>query len=118
MFNYASFCKILSIYEVRNMIEQLLKDQQFISWNLKNVVDILTQEILKLFVKQIPCLKKLEIVWCSHGYAIPIIPDPLYSYITSYPGARDCFKNLSELHCNSDIDSEFFYHLSKFCHVS
>ena len=53
MFNYASFCKILSIHEVRNMIEQLLKDQQFISWNLKNVVDILTQEILKLFVKQI-----------------------------------------------------------------
>src|SRR5438034_410618 len=35
---------------------------------------------------------------------------------TSYPGAKECLKNLSELHCSSNISSEFFYQLSEICH--
>ncbi|GBB84824.1 hypothetical protein RclHR1_01140013 [Rhizophagus clarus] len=32
-----------------------------------------------------------------------------------YPEARDCLKNLSELHCGSCISSEIFYQLSQLC---
>src|SRR6266540_1437469 len=35
---------------------------------------------------------------------------------TTYPGATDCLRNLSELRCNSNISSEFFYQLSQTCH--
>jgi len=35
---------------------------------------------------------------------------------TSYPGARACLKDLSELYRGSDICPEFFYQLSKICH--
>src|SRR4051794_7325501 len=31
MFNYASFCKVLSVYQVSSDIKKLLKNQQFIS---------------------------------------------------------------------------------------
>ncbi len=35
---------------------------------------------------------------------------------TTYPGAIDCLKNLSELTCNSDIDPEIFHQLPQLCH--
>ncbi|PKY33138.1 hypothetical protein RhiirB3_532349 [Rhizophagus irregularis] len=37
---------------------------------------------------------------------------------TSYPGARECLKNLSTLSCSSNIHPEFFYKLSKICQTS
>ena len=36
--------------------------------------------------------------------------------MTHLPGARDCLMDLSELDCNSNVHSEFFYQLSKTCH--
>ena len=39
--------------------------------------------------------------------------------VTVYPGAKDCLKNLSELHCALNIESinsEFLYQLSQICH--
>src|SRR6266542_2637435 len=96
-FNYAAFCKILSINRVHQKLQQFLKNQQSISSrNLENYLNLVTQEILKLFVKQIPSLKKLAAVW------------PKHVHITSYPGAKDCLKYLSELHCSSNINSELF----------
>ncbi|GET00364.1 hypothetical protein GLOIN_2v1573959 [Rhizophagus clarus] len=35
---------------------------------------------------------------------------------TFYPESKECLKNLSELSCNSNISSEFFYQLSQICH--
>src|SRR6266542_6384129 len=34
----------------------------------------------------------------------------------SYPGAKDCLKNLSELCCRSNNNSEIFHQLSQICH--
>ncbi|CAG8576230.1 12452_t:CDS:1 [Funneliformis mosseae] len=39
-----------------------------------------------------------------------------YIPFTTYPGATDCLRNLSELSCSSNIYSEFFYQLSHICH--
>ena len=59
IFNYASFCKVLSIDHVHNKLKLLLSQQstRSPSQNFNNNLDILVQEIFKLFVKQIPSLK-------------------------------------------------------------
>src|SRR6266498_3181101 len=101
IFNYASFCKVISISQVHHQVENFLKSQNLNKYNKL----IVAQEILKLFVKQIPSLKKLNYCW--------YIP---YLTFTSYPEAKYCLKNLSELECSSDINSEFFYQLSQICH--
>ncbi|CAB4387274.1 unnamed protein product [Rhizophagus irregularis] len=105
MFNYASFCKVLSIDRVYTKVEELLMNQEnFPFHDLKDDIIILSQEIFKLFVKQISSLKKLVTFWSSHNC------------ITIYPETKNFLKNLSELHCNSDICPILFYHLSQICH--
>jgi hypothetical protein len=110
-FNYASFCKVLSIEQVYNKINLLLKRSipSQNSNNIRNMAPILVQEILKLFIKQVPSLKKLEILSFWQWQSPPI-------HFIFYPGAKDFFKNLSELHCSSNISPEFFYQLSQICY--
>ncbi|RIA87221.1 hypothetical protein C1645_828102 [Glomus cerebriforme] len=103
IFNYASFCKVLSIDQVYNKIGMLLNQRTILDTNKKTY--ILVQEIFKLFMIQISSLKELHVHW----YLLNV-------NFTSYPGAKDCLKNLSELYCNSKVDSEFFYQLSKISH--
>ncbi|GBB86750.1 hypothetical protein RclHR1_13150006 [Rhizophagus clarus] len=105
-FNYASFCKVLSITQVYFKIEQLLKNQQTISsQNLKNHSNIVVQEIFKMFMDQVSSLKSF--VFFSYP---PNVTFSLYS------GAKDCLKNLSELCCSSGISTELFYQLSQICY--
>ncbi|RIA97861.1 hypothetical protein C1645_813579 [Glomus cerebriforme] len=107
MFNYAAFCRILSISRVYYKLEQILKNQTpstTSTLNLNDNIDILAQEIFKLCMSQIGSLKKLDL-WQN-----PKIPFDLY------PGAKDCLKNLSELYFSSDISSELFFQLSQICH--
>src|SRR6266496_5143882 len=51
-FNYASFCKVLSINRVHYMIKELLKNQQstISSQKLKNNANTALQEICKMFM--------------------------------------------------------------------
>src|SRR5436190_17182073 len=111
MFNYATFCKVLSISHVDYGIRQLLKNQPpDSSQNSKevlndNVYKVVTREVLKLLMSQ-TSLKKVT------SSCLPLN----FPKFTSFPGAKDCLKNLSELCCNSDICPEFFYQLSQICH--
>uniref|UniRef100_U9T206 F-box domain-containing protein n=1 Tax=Rhizophagus irregularis (strain DAOM 181602 / DAOM 197198 / MUCL 43194) TaxID=747089 RepID=U9T206_RHIID len=60
LFNYASFCKIISIDKIVVMTRRTLdKQQSIISKDLENV-KYLSQEILKMFMNQISSLKALE----------------------------------------------------------
>ncbi|GBC46205.2 hypothetical protein GLOIN_2v1531010 [Rhizophagus irregularis DAOM 181602=DAOM 197198] len=106
IFNYASFCKVLSINLVHYKIGELLRNQQnFSSQGLyNNKYIIVVQEIFKMFMNQISSLKSLVFLYYSN------------ITFTLYPGAKDCLKNLTELRCNSNISSEFFYHLSQICY--
>ncbi|RIA87720.1 hypothetical protein C1645_877855 [Glomus cerebriforme] len=101
MFNYASFCKVLSIDQVHYKLKQILRNQQSISLqNLKNNTYILEQELFKHFFSQ-GSLKILD----------------LYRNFNFYPEAEECLKNLSELRCKSaDLSSEILYQLSQTCH--
>ncbi|RIA87719.1 hypothetical protein C1645_877854 [Glomus cerebriforme] len=105
MYNYASFCKVLSINRVDYKLEKFLKNQQYISLqNLNDITYILSQEIFKLYMNQIGSLKSIYLQNFTN------------STFNFYPGTKDCLKNLTELYIRSDISSEFFYQLSKICH--
>ena len=108
MFNYATFCKVLSIHQINYRIRQLLRNQPSISsQSLNGDLHMTTQEeVLKLLMSQ-SSLRKLTFS-LNLSLSIP--------KITSFPGAKVCLKNLSELCCDSDIYSEFFYQLSQICH--
>ncbi|GBB99912.1 hypothetical protein RclHR1_03680007 [Rhizophagus clarus] len=112
-FDYASFCKVLPIGEVYYKLGFFLENQQLIlSKNFKIGVDAIAQEIIKLFLRQITSLKQLKIskFWQFLSWQTP------NTNFVFYPEAKDCLKNLSELHCTSDISSEFFYQLSQLSH--
>ncbi|GBC10273.1 hypothetical protein RclHR1_00950010 [Rhizophagus clarus] len=106
-FNYPSFCKVLSIRHVQCEIKNLLKNQQPISPQIFNNINIVVQEICKMFINQISSLKRLDL----RQYTIMQIP-----IFTSYPEAKDCLRNLSELFCDLDTSSEILYQLSRICH--
>ncbi|RIA81095.1 hypothetical protein C1645_837526 [Glomus cerebriforme] len=99
IFNYASFCKFLSIYQISYKVRSLFKIP---CRTFSNKPSIVTQEIIKLFFNQINSLKKLQL--CEY-------PNNINFYLES----KVCFKNLSELQCNSNFSSEFFYKLSQVC---
>src|SRR5436190_14530707 len=93
MFNYASFCKVLSVHQVYFDIRKLLKIQQLISsQDLNDNLSVVTREIFKSLIPQIS-LRKLY----------------FNTYLTNivFPITNDCFNNLSELRCDSDIYPEF-----------
>ncbi|CAG8672552.1 6974_t:CDS:1 [Funneliformis mosseae] len=109
LFNYASYCKFLSIREIYLMIRYALETRQLITSQFLDFDEyLLLQEMLKMFMRQISSLKSLDYyVGISRIIKLPF---------TSFPGAKDCMTNLSILSCDSNICSEFFYQLSQICH--
>ncbi|CAB4393069.1 unnamed protein product [Rhizophagus irregularis] len=112
LFNYVSLCKVLSIPHLLigycTYIEILTQDP-------KNYLII--QEILKMFMKQISSLKEMDFSFIEDDYVFDFFYNK-YNFLNfiNFPGANDCLKNLSELICDSYINSEFFFQLSKICH--
>src|SRR4051812_27129183 len=84
LFNYVSFCKVLSINEISQIIFEVLKnDTSTTSINLKDSQCLVAKEILKMFMNQISSLKTLT--YYQPSYYIPNdIP------FTHFPGAKDC----------------------------
>ncbi|GBC08760.1 hypothetical protein RclHR1_08360006 [Rhizophagus clarus] len=113
LFNYASFCKVLSILDINLILDDVFYDKKYfksrksITYTLLNNNNMIAQEILKMFMKQ-STLKKLTYYSDFYDRNIP-------DFINFF-GAEDCLKNLSELSCGSNVHSEFFYQLSKICH--
>ncbi|RIA91162.1 hypothetical protein C1645_822391 [Glomus cerebriforme] len=84
LFDYASFCKVLSFDRIYYEPEKFLK---FISLeNIRDYTYLLSQELFRLFFNQISSLKRLEL--CNNSRLI----------FNLYPGAKYCLKDLSELH--------------------
>jgi hypothetical protein len=105
LFNYANFCKVLSIFEIVKLVENVLSNESspINSLSLKDRNYLVTKEVFKMFTNQISSLKKL-----TYDYD-QLIPKFSFTY---FPGARD----LTELRCSSDIPSDFFYQLSRICY--
>jgi len=100
LFNYVAFIKLLSIHGiVENIVSQSLDNNKKI---------VMTQEIFQMIMNQ-TSLKKLY-AWPCVNFISKIPP------FTTYPGSIDCLRNLSELICNQNMNSEFFHQLSQICH--
>jgi hypothetical protein len=93
LFNYISYCKILSINKIDQMIQHAFLQ------NSNSDKNLILQEILKVLMNQISSLKSLDYSKCSMN-------------ITIFPGAKDCLMNLSELSCCS---SDKYTELSSIC---
>src|SRR6266542_2382220 len=103
LFNYVEFIKSLSINEIVENHLQPMTSQKLDD----NKMMVIIRELFKMFMNQIS-LKKLNFYYGSIRFSkIPF---------TTYPGAMNCLRNLSELNCDSDVNPEFFYHLSQICH--
>ncbi|CAB4404549.1 unnamed protein product [Rhizophagus irregularis] len=79
LFNYASFCKTLSIYEINRMIDSVLKNKPSLDSKYKN--SLVANEIIKMFASQISSLKKL-IYYHTFYYNLNVS-------FPHFPGARD-----------------------------
>jgi hypothetical protein len=105
LFNYAAFCKVLSINEISRMVNIVFKDKPPInSLSLEDRNHLITNEIIKMFANQIHSLKRLSYFhyyFHTYNFSFPY-----------FPGVKD----LSELHCCSCLPSDFFYQLSQICH--
>ncbi|RIA81349.1 hypothetical protein C1645_564665 [Glomus cerebriforme] len=113
LFNYVTFIKNISVYNIEGIIKYILQNyqnyQSITPQSLNHKEYIVAEEIYKLIMNQIS-LKELYFI--SYSITIDI---PNINFI-SYPGARDCLKCLSKLNIRSDLYPEFFYQLSKLCY--
>jgi hypothetical protein len=108
LFNYAAFCKVLSICEIGRIIDNVFKfESPVTSLSLKEGNYLVTREIVKMFMDQITSLKKLTY------YFITFVNTP---NDLIFPEIKNYLKDLSELRCSSSIHSEFFHQLSQICH--
>jgi hypothetical protein len=108
LFDYISFCKVLSIGKIDMMIKKFFENQLSINNSRDSKADLVTQEILKMFMGRITSLKKLSYRTCVIDHRKGIT-------FTNFPRSRECLTDLSELSSDSDIHSEFFYQLSQLC---
>jgi hypothetical protein len=94
LFDYASFCKVLSVNEIGQMIVDIFRNQKY-----------LAKEIMKMFMTK-TSLKKLSYY---------TDPNTINLSFIRYPGAKDYLTYLSKLSCSSDVKTTFFYILSRIC---
>ncbi|RIA90467.1 hypothetical protein C1645_876058 [Glomus cerebriforme] len=116
LFNYVSFCKVLSIDEIHHMSNKFFCNRRLISANNSDNLNLLLQEILKMFMSQ-TSLKELSLTYkYESSFSDKLLKNPNNITLAQFPGARNCLTNLSELTCSSNVDSEFFHQLSQICH--
>jgi hypothetical protein len=94
LFNYPEFSKVLSINEITEIVNDVLKNRN----------GLVINEIIKIFTTQISSLKKFT--YCYNYY---------YHLNISFPNVPEA-RDLSELCCSSNLSSDFFYQLSQICH--
>ncbi|PKY45698.1 hypothetical protein RhiirA4_466017 [Rhizophagus irregularis] len=98
LFNYASFCKVISIYKIEVMIQHTLKKHKKQSNTSADLKILLSQEILKMLLNQITSLKVLK---CNNSR---------YEDLYLLSEAKIHLSNLAKLRCDSDICPKFISH--------
>ncbi|EXX50340.1 uncharacterized protein OCT59_011418 [Rhizophagus irregularis] len=106
LFNYVSYCKVLSISNIYSIVKLFFNNKQ--SVNTKENINLLTQEIFKMFMG-VSSIKKLS-------YTNDDVKIPNNINFVNFPGTKYCLRNLSEFTCTSNVNSEVFNQLSKICH--
>jgi hypothetical protein len=102
-FNYVSFCKFLRDVNIDNIINVVFKEEIFNNaTNCSEKINLLKQEIYKLFISQCKNIKELE---CIASQPLP-----------SFPGAQTCFSQLYKLGIDLYYaNSNNLYEMSQIC---
>ncbi|CAB4373512.1 unnamed protein product [Rhizophagus irregularis] len=95
-FNYASFCKFLSVYEINCKVEKFLTKRHITHQHLKDSKVIMIKEIYKFLMGQITSLRKVEIMTSFNT-----------TLFTSYHGAKDCLKRIN--FCSTKFKTLVYY---------
>ena len=98
VFNYLSFCKVLSTGDIVNYFLENYSDGN--NFNLQIVV----REVFKFLMNQINSLDKLDICFPYQEHFSKL----------SFPGAEDRLNDLTELHVDSDLDTRIFVNYLKY----
>ncbi|RIA90184.1 hypothetical protein C1645_823681 [Glomus cerebriforme] len=110
LFNYPAFCKVLPITVMCRTINVALDKIPISSLSLKDRNCLVMNEVIKMFMNQISSLKRLTYEYNKYYNNLHCTD------FTSFSEAGDCLIDLSELRCNSNLPSEFYYQLSQKCH--
>ncbi|RIA85452.1 hypothetical protein C1645_830763 [Glomus cerebriforme] len=117
LFNYPSFCNVLSIDLICRIINIGLEKTPITTISKEDKNYLVINEIIKLLVTRTSSFKELSYydqLFYINFNECKFKPSRLS--FTCFSGAIDCLKDLSELQCILDLPSEFFYHLSKISH--
>ncbi|RIA91404.1 hypothetical protein C1645_822105 [Glomus cerebriforme] len=109
LFNYTSFCKVINLNIINNMINyniNNIKDKNLkFEFSIKDHYQkyLINQEILKLLISN---TSKLSILILSCEFPQPI---------ATFPNSFISLSQLNELHCYGPINEVIFYGLSQLC---
>ncbi|RIA92190.1 hypothetical protein C1645_804766 [Glomus cerebriforme] len=98
LFNYASFCKVLSFNEIRIIIDIYLNNIQPTS---EENINLVSREILNMFMNQLS-LKELSLIYNKYYHEKSynkILKNQMNMSFVDFPGAKDYLKSLSKLTC-------------------
>ncbi|RIA94574.1 hypothetical protein C1645_817852 [Glomus cerebriforme] len=145
MFDYASFCEILSIGDISKMVDFYIKEQQpedpdnlnrnennsnnsnksnksnsnRIIYRDSKIEMILKEDIIiqEILKMFINKVSLKKLTYCLEDNSTNSdIKIPYDVTLTHFSGARDCLKDVTELSCTDDVQPKFFFQLSKVCH--
>ncbi|CAI2172749.1 1752_t:CDS:1 [Funneliformis geosporum] len=96
-FNYISFIKVLSLFRIDQLIEDVVINQRInTTQSLDYNKHLIAQELLKSFMKDIPSLKSLDLCCDFSTRIVQNVP------FSNFPGATSCLADLSNLKCSSN----------------
>ena len=104
LFDYIKYCKYLrfnKFNEYANLSTNSVKEDDYF---------LIEQEFFKLFVSKCSAINYLNLNLTERYYQIS--HDGLT--LCQFPGAMNCFLELTEFHCDSNLDSSIFYGSQKF----
>ncbi|RIA99404.1 hypothetical protein C1645_869974 [Glomus cerebriforme] len=109
LFDYIKYCKYLRFNKFNEYINLLTK-------TLKEEEDyfLIKQEIFKIFINKCSAIKYLDLKLTERYYQAS--HDDVSNYqLYKFPGAKNCFLEITEFHCDANIDSSIFYGISEIC---
>ncbi|EXX77575.1 uncharacterized protein OCT59_013948 [Rhizophagus irregularis] len=108
LFDYIKYCKYLrfnKINEYANLMTKSIKETDYF---------LIKREIFKFYISKCSSIKFLDLNFTERYYQLS--HDDLMKYqLLKFPGSINCFSELMELHCDSNIDSSIFYGFAEIC---
>src|ERR1043165_6517875 len=104
LFDYIKYCKYLRFdrfNEYANLATNSVNEDDYF---------LIEQEFFKLYISKCTSIKYINIELTERYYKI----SPNHQ-LCQFPGAENCFSELTEFHCDSNLDASIFYGFAEIC---